>query len=204
MHNHDECPYASDLPAFLQGELSQEARASLEQHLKDCPACRAAAESHRRTIETLRRPLPPVESRDLAPAILERVQAGNRGRRPVFLRAAALVIGLVGAGALIGLIVDVAESTLEIARSLRERESWLQLIVGQLPVIVWTTDTAMRTTSLGGTGVGPLNFGEPQEWIGRTIGEIADWSRMDPAAKLQVWAQLPERLQARLDLESAA
>ena len=38
----------------------------------------------------------------------------------------------------------------------------------------------------------------------RTIGEIADWSRMDPAAKLQVWAQLPERLQARLDLESAA
>ena len=38
----------------------------------------------------------------------------------------------------------------------------------------------------------------------RTIGEIADWSRMDNAAKQQVWAQLPSRLQARLDLESAA
>ena len=38
----------------------------------------------------------------------------------------------------------------------------------------------------------------------RTIGEIADWSRMDNAAKQQVWAQLPERLQARIDLESAA
>ncbi len=105
MHNHDECPHASDLPAFLQGELSQDARASLEQHLKNCPACRAAAESHRRTIEMLGRPLPPVESQDLAPAILERVQAGNRSLRPVFLRAAALVLGLVGVGALVGLVV---------------------------------------------------------------------------------------------------
>ncbi len=36
----------------------------------------------------------------------------------------------------------------------------------------------------------------------RSLAEIADWSRMDAAAKLAVWAQLPERLQARLDLES--
>ncbi len=38
----------------------------------------------------------------------------------------------------------------------------------------------------------------------RSLSEIADWSRMDKAAKLAVWAQLPARLQARLDLESAA
>jgi predicted Fe-S protein YdhL (DUF1289 family) len=37
----------------------------------------------------------------------------------------------------------------------------------------------------------------------RTIDEIAAWSRMDNPAKLAVWAQLPERLQQRIALESA-
>jgi len=37
----------------------------------------------------------------------------------------------------------------------------------------------------------------------RTIGEIADWSRMDKPAKLAVWAQLPARLQQRIAMEDA-
>ena len=37
----------------------------------------------------------------------------------------------------------------------------------------------------------------------RSITEIADWSRMDKAAKLAVWAQLPERLAERIALEQA-
>lgn len=37
----------------------------------------------------------------------------------------------------------------------------------------------------------------------RTLAEIGDWSRMDPSAKLAVWAQLPARVQARLAWESA-
>ena len=35
----------------------------------------------------------------------------------------------------------------------------------------------------------------------RSIAEIADWSRMDKAAKLAVWAQLPERLAERIALD---
>ncbi|MFM8866158.1 MAG: DUF1289 domain-containing protein [Limnohabitans sp.] len=38
----------------------------------------------------------------------------------------------------------------------------------------------------------------------RSLAEIADWSRMDKPAKLAVWAQLPARLQARIDLDNAA
>ncbi len=37
----------------------------------------------------------------------------------------------------------------------------------------------------------------------RSLPEIADWSRMDNAAKLAVWAQLPARLQQRIALEDA-
>jgi len=36
----------------------------------------------------------------------------------------------------------------------------------------------------------------------RSLAEIADWSRMDAAAKQAVWAQLPARLQERIDLEN--
>ena len=38
----------------------------------------------------------------------------------------------------------------------------------------------------------------------RTIGEIAEWSRLDADGKLAVWAQLPERLHQRMALEKAA
>lgn len=38
----------------------------------------------------------------------------------------------------------------------------------------------------------------------RNLDEIAAWSRMDNAAKRVVWAQLPERLTRRLQLEGAA
>mgnify|MGYP000075291402 FL=1 len=38
----------------------------------------------------------------------------------------------------------------------------------------------------------------------RSIAEIADWSRMDKAAKLAVWTQLPERLLQRMALEDAS
>jgi predicted Fe-S protein YdhL (DUF1289 family) len=37
----------------------------------------------------------------------------------------------------------------------------------------------------------------------RTLDEIAAWSRMDKSAKCAVWAQLPDRLQQRIALESA-
>lgn len=37
----------------------------------------------------------------------------------------------------------------------------------------------------------------------RSLTEIAEWSRMDSAARQAVWAQLPERLQERIALESA-
>ena len=38
----------------------------------------------------------------------------------------------------------------------------------------------------------------------RSIAEIADWSRMDKAAKLAVWTQLPERLLQLMALEDAS
>lgn len=37
----------------------------------------------------------------------------------------------------------------------------------------------------------------------RSLDEIAAWSRMDNPAKRVVWAQLPERLAQRIDLEKA-
>ena len=37
----------------------------------------------------------------------------------------------------------------------------------------------------------------------RTLDEIGAWSRMDNPAKCAVWAQLPQRLEQRIALESA-
>lgn len=37
----------------------------------------------------------------------------------------------------------------------------------------------------------------------RSLAEIADWSRLDKAAKQAVWAQLPVRLQQRMAMEDA-
>ena len=99
MANLESCPRETDIPAYLQGELSREELLSFEAHLAGCPMCAAETEQYRKRIGQLRRPLPATDERDLAPDILARVAGGRR--HPVLLRIAALFLCFVAAAALV-------------------------------------------------------------------------------------------------------
>lgn len=95
----ESCPRESDIPAFLQGEMSGAEQNAFESHLATCPTCAAETEQYRKLIGRLQRPLPAAAERDLAPDILVRVASGSR--HPALLRVAALFLCFVAAGALV-------------------------------------------------------------------------------------------------------
>lgn len=107
------------LEAYLGGELSEQERARLEQHLASCAACGRALEHGRRLHETLGQkaapPLPEGFHARLMARAREHVEKRSWSKRmlrpfgwtpamPVGLRmaAAAAVIAALGIGALIG------------------------------------------------------------------------------------------------------
>jgi len=55
--------------------------------------------------------------------------------------------------------------------ALRRNETRLRLLVKQLPAIVWTTDAALRVTSLEGAGVAGMGM-NAQELIGQPVAEF--------------------------------
>ena len=55
--------------------------------------------------------------------------------------------------------------------ALREREARLQLLIGQAPAVVWTTDTALRFTSSQGAMLATLGYGAEQ-LVGMTLAEF--------------------------------
>lgn len=101
MANLKSCPHESDIPAFLQGEMSGAEQKAFESHLAGCPVCAAETEQFRRLMSTLQLPLPAANERDLAPFVLARVQSTGRVHYPVFLRAAAAFLCCVAAAALV-------------------------------------------------------------------------------------------------------
>ncbi len=60
-------------------------------------------------------------------------------------------------------------------REVSEREKRLQLILNQLPAVMWTCDTELRFTSVGGAGLAILGL-PPEQIIGATVHEIATGS----------------------------
>ncbi|MGH7595048.1 MAG: PAS domain S-box protein [bacterium] len=52
----------------------------------------------------------------------------------------------------------------------REHETWLRLVIEQLPAILWTTDAELRITSSVGAGLAALNL-KPNQINGMTISE---------------------------------
>jgi diguanylate cyclase (GGDEF)-like protein/PAS domain S-box-containing protein len=55
--------------------------------------------------------------------------------------------------------------------ALREREARLQLVLGQLPAVLWTTDRALRFTSSVGTGLARIGLA-PGEVVGRPLEDF--------------------------------
>jgi len=59
------------LMEYLEGELSPELRASVDEHVASCPRCTAFVESYRRLPETLRRATVAALPVDLESSLLE-------------------------------------------------------------------------------------------------------------------------------------
>ena len=110
MANTESCPRELDIPSFLQDEMSDAEREAFVAHLAGCPICAAETARYRDLINGLHRPLPAEDSRDLAPLILARLSANHRVHFPILLRAAALFLCLVTAGALIVVLRPRAET----------------------------------------------------------------------------------------------
>lgn len=53
---------------------------------------------------------------------------------------------------------------------LHEKETWLRLILEQLPAILWTTDTRLMFTSCAGSGLSLIHL-KPNETVGKTLYE---------------------------------
>ena len=55
--------------------------------------------------------------------------------------------------------------------ALRESEAGLRLLVGQVPAVVWTTDTALRFTSSQVAMLATLGF-QAEQFVGMTLSEF--------------------------------
>jgi len=90
------------LGEYLEGDLGAAERARLDAHLDACPACRAELAELRATVALLRSLPEPASIPDLAPAVMARIEAGDRVVRGRFRRLApaALAAGLAGAALL--------------------------------------------------------------------------------------------------------
>jgi anti-sigma factor RsiW len=128
------CAYEEELTAYVDGELDEISRRTVESHLAGCAPCRGSLALVRQAVAELRA-LPPFEpSRDLRRHVLHRIHQGSLARRlrgwvgrpAVWLPAGALAAGLIVAVAMSarvdrGLAIpDVAQ--LELAANLEEIE----------------------------------------------------------------------------------
>ena len=80
------------------------------------------------------------------------MQGGDGQHRMVRTRAFQTIDAATQRVKLVGTVQDITEQHAA-ARELRERERRLQLVVGRLPVILWSTDTNFVLTSLNGAGL---------------------------------------------------
>jgi len=123
-----------------------------------------------RPLETL------VAPADLArtPLRMAELRAGHavRSERRLLRADGAEVPVEVGArmmldGRVLAIVRDVSERE-RAAAELRDRERRLRMVTGQLPAVVWTTDTLPRFTSALGSGLRELGL-DPQECVGQPL-----------------------------------
>ena len=76
---------------------------------------------------------------------------------------------------------DLRERQKRIAEELWASESKLGLLLSQLPAIIWSTDAALRVTSLTGAGVAQLPGGAWQRQAG-SLGQTGDGAHLAVAA----------------------
>jgi anti-sigma factor RsiW len=93
----NECRQAERLGAYHDGELSAEARAEVERHIGQCPACAAELRRLRKLSQLLGAAAPP----KLSPAILARLHDGIDTIPLADLRRVAEVCGAIAASILL-------------------------------------------------------------------------------------------------------
>lgn len=71
------------------------------------------------------------------------------------------------AGAILGFVGDLMERN-HTEELVLEKDTWLRLILEQLPAILWTTDTRLIFTSCGGSGLSLINL-KPGETVGKSL-----------------------------------
>lgn len=100
MHATD-CPRERDLPAFLQDELTEAERRSLEDHLRTCAWCRDALDDYRQMITAVREAPVGGAPVDVRGAVLARLERSRTRRyRLAWARRAALWVVLLGSALL--------------------------------------------------------------------------------------------------------
>lgn len=96
------CAAATQAAAYLAGELSAGDRGAFERHLAQCATCRQEVETTRRLLARLSGVSSVQVSHDLAPELLERIDAESAPRRiraihwPVLVKIAALLVLALG------------------------------------------------------------------------------------------------------------
>jgi anti-sigma factor RsiW len=93
----NDCPHVQRLGAYHDGELSGEARAQIEQHLRQCPACTAEL----RRLGRLSELLSAATATRIPPAALRRLHQGLDAVPMSDLRRVAEVCGAIAASILL-------------------------------------------------------------------------------------------------------
>lgn len=96
-----DCPFSTDVNAYVAGELPSAARLAFQGHLPGCTSCRSAISSTRRLLEKLQslpapECAPGLADRILAKALASKVvwDRSRRKRRGAAIAAAAAILGL--------------------------------------------------------------------------------------------------------------
>lgn len=124
-----DCPRASDIPAYLQGELGEPNRAAMAGHLAACPACAAECAAMKAVLQNLRSFPPEPPGRDMSADVLARIRQDRRpaGHDLRWLKWAAGLAILLGAGLFLARQRDTPPAAVASAQetAVREGLAWL-------------------------------------------------------------------------------
>lgn len=102
--------------------------------------------------------------------LVYRVRHAGSGTRWVWEQGQAIRRADGAVEAIEGFIIDITERK-EAEDRLRDREARLNLIVNQMPAVMWTTDHELRFTSSTGAGLALLGL-QPNQVVGLLLSEF--------------------------------
>lgn len=149
---------ANMIQAYISGELDRDRNAAVEEHLNECPACRAEADRAREMWEMLGsagRPSPATGS--VWPAVQARTFGRETSEREWFFGAGrltrtGLATAAVAAGLMLGILLPVGADQEEGADSSLMDSSWL-VESSWLSESTWLSESSW----LGGEGAAGLD-----------------------------------------------